>query len=195
MVYIEYFFTTCKWSLVIFVLEPFFLVCFPPPMTYRVLTFRFSAAVQMKRMSQGFSMQIYVVVSDMFYFNLFFGERWSNLTKFQLVWTEMEWWDDQPQGHHKNHHWPCPSFLSSSTPGPVVYDPSCHDVASVNLVLRSSINDKCGWISPGAKWQEHKCSVEMRSVEWNSRTSCFFFKEANKQMCFVYLLVMGFKDF
>lgn len=72
----------------------------------------------------------------------------------------MEWWDDQPQGHHKNHHWPCPSFLSSSTPtGPVVYDPSCHDVASVNLVLRNSINDKCGWISPGAKWQEHKCSV------------------------------------
>ena len=63
-----------KWSLVIFVLEPFFLVCFPPAMTYRVLTFRFSAAVQMKRMSQGFSMQIYVVVSDMFYFNLFFGK-------------------------------------------------------------------------------------------------------------------------
>lgn len=35
--------------------------------------------------------------------------------------------------------------------GPVVYDQSCHDVASVNLVLGSDINDKCGWISPGAK--------------------------------------------
>ncbi len=36
-----------------------FSVCFPPPMTYPVFSFRLSAVVQMKHMSQGFSMQIY----------------------------------------------------------------------------------------------------------------------------------------
>ena len=96
MVYIEYFFTTCKWSLVIFVLEPFFLVCFPPPMTYRVLTFRFSAAVQMKRMSQGFSMQIYVVVSDMFYFNLFF---WKD----DPIWLSFNWFEQRWNDEMINH--------------------------------------------------------------------------------------------
>lgn len=109
----------------IFVLEPFFLVCFPPPMTYQVLTFRFSAAVQMKRMSQGFSMQIYVVVSDMFYFNLFFWKDdpiWSIWLSFN--WFEQRWNDEMI--NHKDtiriiiglalhfYHLP-PQVLSSTT--------------------------------------------------------------------------------
>ena len=94
-------------------------------MTYRVLTFRFSAAVQMKRMSQGFSMQIYVVVSDMFYFSLFFWKDdpiWSIWLSFN--WFEQRWNDEMI--NHKDtiriiiglalhfYHLP-PQVLSSTT--------------------------------------------------------------------------------